>query len=233
MDASSTRSARSLSGTNSPVGHGSHMPRPGHSNSSSAIAQNTSLKGIGSFAERHIRDSTYRAQSVPPSLHDHLSSQHTGTVHHGLPTGVLYGVPPSGDSLCSSSDSCYSPPSDYYPNPRALHQNYGYGQEIVQRPHSALESNYQSLETSPLSVGPPTPVSTNNWNPAFDPNTLAFIPESHCLPPVRPELKNFRKAVITHINLATIYSHAAMARCQWHWVHRHAHSRQSWVELTT
>ena len=189
IDMSSNRSARSrgsMSEISSPAGSSSYLPRSLQHHTSSAIAQGPSSVSAGSFVEKHSRETDYRTQSVPPSLHDHLSSQPIGTAPYGLPSEFLYGLSPSGDSLCSSSDSCYSPLSDYYHVPRALPQHYAFGPELVQRPHSALETSYPSIETSPMSVGPPTPVNGPTWSTAFDPNALGFIPETHCLPPVSP-----------------------------------------------
>ena len=185
IDGSSTRSVRSrgsISDISSPLAASLYMPHPS-TQSNHAVAHSAGSMYTGSLVER---ETDYRTQSVPPSLHDHLSSQPIGTAPCGLLPDLLYGLSPSGDSLCSSSDSCYSPISDYYRAPRPLPPQYGFGPEIVPRPHSALESNYPSIETSPMSVGPPTPGNGPTSYNTFDPHALGFIPETQCIPPVSP-----------------------------------------------
>ena len=187
MDVCSTHSDRScgsMSDITSPVGGNSYLPSSTHHTASSTLVQSSDPIPVRTFVERRVRDSDYRTQSVPPSLPDHISSQSIGTAPYGLPLELYYGLSPSGESLCSSSDSCYSPLSDYYQVPRALPPQYACGPELVQRPHSALETNYPSIETSPMSVGPPTPGNGSTWTNAFDPSALGFIPETQCFPPV-------------------------------------------------
>ena len=163
---------------------GHSMPRSAQQYPTSGVALGL---GAGSFKpsnERNMHDTSYRTHSVPPSLHDRLASQPIGTAPCGLLPEVVYSLSPTGDSFYSSSDSCYSPSSDFLQAPRALPPHFAYGHEVLQRPHSAFETSYPSIETSPMSVGPPTPVSGAPWPHAFDPTALAFIPETHCLPHV-------------------------------------------------
>ncbi|KAL9099205.1 MAG: hypothetical protein Q9163_005260 [Psora crenata] len=130
---------------------------------------------------KHDMHNGYHTHSTPASLHDHLSSQPIpiGTAPRSLRPDMFYGLSPTGDSLYSSSDSCYSPLSDYLQAPQPLAQQY-YGPDLVQRPHSAIEPCYQSMDASPLSVGPPTPVQ--GWN-HYDSAALALPAETPCIPP--------------------------------------------------
>ncbi|KAK3173450.1 hypothetical protein OEA41_006779 [Lepraria neglecta] len=72
--------------------------------------------------------------------------------------------------------------SDYL-QPPAVAQPF-YSQEIIQRPQStttAIESCFHPIIQSPMSAGPATPAT---WN-QFDPAALGFGPEPQCLPPQR------------------------------------------------
>ena len=187
IDASSTRSDRSrgsISDISASPGGGNFAMRHLVQHTTSPLPQTSGAMSIGSIIENnHMHHTDYRTHSVPPSLHDQLSSQPIGTAPRSLHPELLYGLSPSGDSLYSSSDSCYSPISDYLQAPQSISQHYQFGPEIVQRPHSALDTCYQSLEASPMSVGPPTPVVGSSWT-SYDPTALGFAPETHCLPPV-------------------------------------------------
>ena len=182
IDTLSTRSHRSygsMSETGSPGGVNLSIPHLQHHSTSPPLPQTSGAMSIGSIIEHNMHNE-YRTHSVPPNLHDHLSSQPIGTAPRSLRPEMLYGLSPSGDSLYSSSDSCYSPLSDYLQAPQPLPQQY-YAPDLVQRPQSAIETCYQSMEASPLSVGPPTAVQS--WN-NYDPAALGFAPETQCIPPV-------------------------------------------------
>lgn len=143
----------------------------------------SSTMSIGSIIEPNMHSSPYESQSGGPNLHG-LHHAQIGTGPHSLPPELLYGLtPPSGDSpLYSSSDSCYSPLSDYLQQPQAVAQQY-YPHEVVQRPQSAsLESWPQPMiQQSPLSAGAVPP----SWG-GYDPSGMSFVPEGACLPPVSP-----------------------------------------------
>lgn len=147
--------------------------------SAPSLPQPSGTMSIGSIIEPNMHRSSYESQSGGPNLHD-LSHAPIGTAPRSLPPELLYGLTPSGESpLYSSSDSCYSPLSDYL-QPQAVTQQY-YPHEVIQRPESAsLESWSQPIiQQSPLSAGalPPT------WS-EYDPSEMAFGPERACLPPV-------------------------------------------------
>jgi len=151
-----------------------HAPAPAPS-----LPQPSGTMSIDSMIELNMHRSSYESQSGGPSLHG-LSHAPIGTAPLSLPPELLYGLTPSEDSpLYSSSDSCYSPLSDYL-QPQAVAQQY-YPHEVLQRPRSAsLEFWSQPLiPQSPLSTGvaPPT------WG-GYDPSAMAFAPEGACLPPV-------------------------------------------------
>lgn len=133
---------------------------------------------IGSIIEPNMHRGSYDSHSIGPSLHE-MAHAPIGTAPRSLPPELLYGLSPSGDSpLYSSSDSCYSPLSDYL-QPQAVPQQY-YPQEVIQRPHStSIECGFQPIIQSPLSAG----VATPSWS-TYDPSVLAFPPETSCLPPV-------------------------------------------------
>lgn len=215
MDTSSTRSARSrgasMSDISSPPMGGHRMPRSAQSYPISSFAHGLGNHSFKHSIERNLHDTSYRTHSVPPSLHDRLSSQPIGTAPCGLLPDGLYGLSPTGDSFYSSSDSSYSPSSDFLQAPRALPPHFGYGNEVVQRPHSAFEPNYPSIETSPMSIGPETPVSGAPWTPAFDPSALGFIPETHCLPPVSLALRLCPHCICSHTQQQTHYAHTTSA----------------------
>lgn len=146
-----------------------------------ALPQPAGTMSIGSIIE-HNRHSEFRTHSVPNPHHD-LAQTPIGTAPHSLPPELLYGFSSSGDSpLYSSSDSCYSPISDYLQPQNVPHQTF-YPQDIIPRPHStSIETCFQPMVQSvqsPMSVGTPTPA----WN-TFEPSSLGFAPDPQCLPPV-------------------------------------------------
>ena len=141
------------------------------------LPQSSGTMSIGSIIEPNMHGSSYDAHAGGHSLHE--MSHPIGTTHHTLLPELLYGLSPSGDSLYSSSDSCYSPISDYL-QPQALPQPY-YPQEVIRRPQSAsLEACFQPIiQQPPISAGPSPPT----WN-EFDPSGMGFASEAHLMPPV-------------------------------------------------
>ncbi len=168
-----------------------------------SLPQPSGTMSIGSIIEPNMHRSSYESQSGGPNLHE-LSHAPLGTAPRSLPPELLYGLTPSGDSpLYSSSDSCYSPLSDYL-QPQAVAQQY-YPHEVVQRSQSvSLESWSQPIiQQSPLSAGaaPPT------WG-GYDPSEMSFAPEGACLPPVStlflgysPEMHSLNVTPATTIRL--------------------------------
>lgn len=183
MDTVSARSGRLRSSTSdfsrSPTSD-ARMPHLMHQQTSSSLPSSSASMSIDSLIEASHYDTDYRTHSVPPSLHDHLSSQSTSAGFRGMRPEMLYGLSSSGESLYSSSDSCYSPLSDHLPGPQ-IPQNYNLVPDLVQRPHSATEICYRSVETSPVSVGPPTPVDVSRWS-SYDHTALDYPTETNCLP---------------------------------------------------
>ncbi len=146
--------------------------------SASGLPQPSGAMSIGSIIEHDIHGE-YKSHSVPNLLD--ISQQPIGTAPRSLRPELLYGVSPSGDSpLYSSSDSCYSPISDYLQPPsQTVHPGF-YSPDLIQRPHSATAIEcYQPMLNSPLSVGPPTPA----WS-TYDPSALGYAPEAPCVPSV-------------------------------------------------
>lgn len=179
-------SQRSTSEASSPSARGSfsgpHMgppaPAPAPSN-----PQPSGTMSIGSIIEPNMhRSSEYAShRSGPGGLHELSSHAPIGTTPRSLVPELLYGLSPTGDSpLYSSSDSCYSPLSDYLQPQQALPQPF-YPQDGIQRPErGSIDSCFQPISVhSPLSGAPPTPA----WG-QYDQTTLGFAPEAPSLPPV-------------------------------------------------
>ena len=143
-----------------------------------SLPQPSGAMSIGSIIEPNMR-SEY-ASHAASGLHE-LSHAPIGTGPCSFAPELLYGLSPSMESpLYSSSDSCYSPLSDYL-QPPAVPQQY-YSQDIIQRPQSAsLESCFQPIVHSPMSAE----VATPSWS-QYDPTSLGYgqVQETACLPPV-------------------------------------------------
>ena len=202
VDASSTRSGRSRGSmsdmSTSPTARDFPVKQWAQQHLTTPLSQASGSASIGSVIENsNLQQTDYRTQSVPPSLQDHLASQPIGTAPRSLHPELLHGLSPSGDSLYSSSDSCYSPISDYLQTPQPMSQQYQLGSDTLQRPHSALGTCYQSLEASPMSMGPPTPVDGSSWT-SCDPLALGFASDTQCLSSVsliRPPLTIFSPVI--------------------------------------
>ena len=138
------------------------------------LPQASGTMSIGSIIEPNLHRSSYSSQPGP-SMHDEHSHAPIGTAPRSLLPELLYGLSPSGDSpLYSSSDSCYSPLSDYLQQPQAVSQQY-YPQEVLQRSQStSIESCYPAIIQTPLSAG-----AAPTWN-GYDPAGIEFAPEASC-----------------------------------------------------
>ena len=181
-------SQRSTSEASTPSARGSFSgPHMGPSASAPAppIPQPSGTMSIGSIIEPNMhRSSEYASDpSGPGGLHELSGHTPIGTTPRSLVPELLYGLSPSGDSpLYSSSDSCYSPLSDYLQPQQALPQPY-YPQEDIQRPeHGSIDSCFQPISVhSPLSAGAPPP--TPSWG-HYDHAALGFPLEPPSLPGV-------------------------------------------------
>lgn len=170
VSAASSPSRGSISAPHMPQ----QAPAPGP-----GLPQPSGTMSIGSIIEPNMHRGSYSSHAAP-GLQDELSHNAIGTAPRSLPPELLYGLSPSGDSpLYSSSDSCYSPLSDYL-QPQAVPHQY-YPSEVIQRSQStSIESCYPPIIQTPLSAGaaPPT------WS-GYDPAGMEFAPEAQCLTPVR------------------------------------------------
>ena len=201
-------SHRSNSEASTPSARGSfsgpHMGPPA-STPAPSIPQPSGTMSIGSIIEPNMhRNSEYASHpSGPGGLHELSGHAPIGTTPHSLVPELLYGLSPSGDSpLYSSSDSCYSPLSDYLQPQQALPQPF-YPQEGIQRPErGSIDSCFQPLSVhSPLSAAPPTPA----WG-QYDQATMGYAPEAPSLPPVSADGFNDteRKQRLTAVLASTI-----------------------------
>ena len=178
------RSIHSASPTLGQVG----IPRLGRHppSTASSLAQSAGTMSIGSIIEHnHPLSSEYRSRAIANGLQQELSAPTPiGTAPRSLHPDMLYGLT-SGDSpLYASSDSCYSPISDYLQPSQPMAPYFGH--EIPRPQTVAAESNFQAMVNSPMthspvSVGPPTPA----WGPTYDPLTLGFVNEASCAQSVR------------------------------------------------
>ncbi|CAD6569202.1 MAG: hypothetical protein ASARMPREDX12_002245 [Alectoria sarmentosa] len=180
-------SQRSTSEASTPSARGSfsgpHMGPPAAAPAPS-IPQTSGTMSIGSIIEPNMhRSGEYSSHaSAPGGLHELSGHAPIGTTPRSLVPELLYGLSPSGDSpLYSSSDSCYSPLSDYLQPQQALPQPF-YPQEGVQRPERGnIDPCFQPISVhSPLSAGAPTPA----WG-QYDQTGLVFGTEAPSLPPHR------------------------------------------------
>ena len=137
-----------------------------------SLPQSSGTMSIGSIIEPNMHRSSFDSHPGGQGLHE-IPHAPIGTAPRSLIPELLYGLSPSGDSLYSSSDSCYSPLSDYL-QPQAVPQQY-YPSEVIRRPQSAsLEACYQPiLQQPPLPTGPAEPT----WS-EFDPPGMGFAPEA-------------------------------------------------------
>lgn len=151
-----------------------------------SIAQPAAQMSIGSIIEPS------RGNDFGQRFPNDLSHLAVGVGPRTLPTTeMLYGnIPGSAESPMYSSDSCYSPMSDYLQQPQVSTGQRYMSQDAVSRPQtSPLESFYQpQLMTSPLSVGSAFPV----WD-QFDPSVLGTpLEEGSYLPTVGIPHLDFR-----------------------------------------
>ena len=179
-------SQRSTSEASTPSARGSfsgpHMGPPAAAPAPS-IPQTSGTMSIGSIIEPNMhRSGEYPSHaSAPGGLHELSGHAPIGTTPRSLVPELLYGLSPSGDSpLYSSSDSCYSPLSDYLQPQQALPQPF-YPQEGLQHAErGSIDPCFQPISVhSPLSAGAPTPA----WG-QYDQAALVFGTEAPSLPPV-------------------------------------------------
>lgn len=175
-----SRGARSQRSTSEPSIADSTPPRSamiapnmGHSQpvGGQALTHAGSTMSIGSIIEPSFVSNSHH------SMND-LSNMAVG-VGPGLPRDLVYSIPVSAESPLYSSDSCYSPMSDYL-QPQVNGQRF-LPQETVSRSHSTpVEPFYHSqLITAPLSSTSAFPV----WD-QFDPAMLGTPLEGSYIPTV-------------------------------------------------
>lgn len=139
---------------------------------------------IGSIIEHNQFSGEYGGPSIRGGLHDLSAQAPIGTAPRSLQPDLLYGFAAAGDSpLYSSSDSCYSPLSDYLPSHPPIGPYYGH--EMARAHPVTAESSFQAMVNSPMthspvSVGPPTPA----WGPKFDPIALSYVSDVSYVPTV-------------------------------------------------
>ena len=188
-------SQRSNSEASTPSARGSfsapHMGPPASAPAPS-IPQPSGTMSIGSIIEPNMhRSSEYASHhSGPGGLHELAGHPPIGTAPHSLVPELFYGLSPSGDSpLYSSSDSCYSPLSDYLQPQQALPPPF-YPQESIQRPErGSIDSCFQPISVhSPMSGTSPTPA----WG-QYDQASLGFAPEASSLTSVGDDDSNHSK----------------------------------------
>lgn len=146
--------------------------------SAPTLPQTSGAMSIGSIIEPNMRND-YHSYSVSNPHHSYQTP--IGTAPRSLPPDLFYCLSPSGDSpMYSSSDSCYSPISDYL-QPQVPAQPF-FAPDLIPRPHSTtiIDRCYQPIVHSPLPVVAETPV----WN-QFEPSSYGFPPEAPSLPQVR------------------------------------------------
>ena len=192
-------SQRSTSEASTPSARGSfsgpHMGPPASAPAPSIPQPSAGTMSIGSIIEPNMhRSGEYASHpSGPGGLHELSGHAPIGTAPRSLVPDLLYGLSPSGDSpLYSSSDSCYSPLSDYLQPQQqaaALPQPY-YPQEGIQRSERrSIDSCFQPISVhSPLSGAPSTPA----WG-QYDQTALGFAPETPSLPSVGDDDSNDSK----------------------------------------
>lgn len=150
------------------------------------MAQPAAQMSIGSIIEPS------RGNDFGQRFPNDLSHLAVGVGPRTLPTAeMLYGtIPGNAESPMYSSDSCYSPMSDYLQQPQvSTGQRYMSHDAVSPAQPSRLESFYQpQLMASPLSVSSAFPV----WD-QFDPSVLATpLEEGSYLPTVGIPHLNFR-----------------------------------------
>lgn len=180
-EVSLSRGARSQRSTSEPSVADSTPPR------SAMVAANMGhSQPVGGQPLAHAGGTMSIGSIIEPSFvsHSHsnmndLSSMAVGVGPPGLPRDLVYNIPVSAESPLYSSDSCYSPMSDYL-QPQVNGQRF-LPQETVSRSHSTpVEPFYHSqLITSPLSSTSAFPV----WD-QFDPGMLGTPLEGSYLPTV-------------------------------------------------
>ncbi len=103
-----------------------------------------------------------------------LSRAAIGAVQRSFPPDLVFQLPASADSPLYSSDSCYSPMSDYL-QPQVTTPQFLNPDTFPRSQSAALESCFQNQFTSPTSLTPTVPT----WD-QFDDAALGIPYESSC-----------------------------------------------------
>lgn len=180
-EASLARSSRSQRSTSEPSVAGSTPPRT--SMVSANMGQQQPIRGqtmpqvtppmsIGAIIEPSMQADYTR-------MPNDISQLAVGIGPRSLPTDLLYGVNATAESPLYSSDSCYSPMSDYLQS-QANTQRYLVSDSVSRPQSSPLEACYQpQFMASPMSAASAFPV----WD-QFDSPVLGGQLEGSYLPTV-------------------------------------------------
>lgn len=148
------------------------MPQPLGGQS---LPHTAATMSIGSIIEPSMR--TDLVSSHVRTMTD-LSNIAIGVGPRALPHDMVYGHPMAGESPLLSSDSCYSPMSDYLQQPAQVSGQRYLPSETVSRAQSTpIESFYHpSLLTSPLS-GPSVYHGWDSFDPTMfgDPTERSYL----------------------------------------------------------
>ena len=154
----------------------SHLGQP-QSVSGQALSHAAAAMSIGSIIEPSMRTDLV---SAPMRSMNDLSSIAIGVGPRTLPHDLVYGHPMTAESPLLSSDSCYSPMSDYLQQPQMGGQPYLPSEAVSRAQSTSIESLYHpSLLTSPLSGASVYP----GWD-TFDPAMFGGAVERSYLPTV-------------------------------------------------
>lgn len=132
---------------------------------------------IGSIIEPSMQSNLV---SPPMRTMNDLSSIAIGVGPRPLPHDLVYGHPMAAESPLLSSESCYSPMSDYLQQPQVNGQRYLPSETVSRAQSTPIDPFYHSsLLTSPLSGTPVYP----GWD-SFDPAMFGGQLERSYLPTV-------------------------------------------------
>lgn len=158
-----------------------HMGQPPPAVGGQSLPHAAAAMSIGSIIEPSMR-----SDLVSPHMQtmNDLSNIAIGVGPRALSHDLVYGHPMAAESPLLSSDSCYSPMSDYLQQPQVNGQRFLPSEAVPRAQSTPIESFYQpNLLTSPLSG---TSVGTSvypGWD-SFDPAMFGGPVERSYLPTV-------------------------------------------------
>jgi hypothetical protein len=185
-DGSVARGSRSQRSPSEASIAGSTPPRPAivaaHLGQPQPAGGQSLSHAAGAMSIGSIIEPSMRSDFVPPQMRNlnDLSSIAIGVGPRTLPHDLVYGHPMAAESPLLSSESCYSPMSDYLQQPQVNAHRY-LPQEAISRAQSTpIESFYHpNLLTAPLSGSSVYP----GWD-SFDPAVFGGPMEGSFLPTV-------------------------------------------------